>query len=141
MKCERKGQHKEHEMYRICTPRNRPGYSYFPFFMPPTPHPHHQGFGPWGRGQGRGCRGGPRGRRDRCGGPRNRCGKPEGKKQQEATTEATDVPVGPPLLHAMGEAIANFLGPMGIEVHTYADTEKGEISLDIKKIATKINCC
>lgn len=138
MKCERKNLHKEHEMFRICTPRARPGCpgASFPFyFAPPSfayhtpgcPPNHPPGFGPWGRGRGGHFRGGPWSGRGRCGGPRGRCGKaPEAKCEQhkEKTTDSNEVPVGPPFLHAMGEAIANFLGPMGIEVHTYADTEK-----------------
>lgn len=141
MKCERKGLHNEHEMIRICTPRVHPGCpgASFPFFFqpsmfghhPPGCPPHHPpGFGPWGRGRGGHFRGGPFGGRGRCGGPRGRCGNaPNAKCEQHTETETTsgsqEVPVGPPFLHAMGEAIANFLGPMGVEVHTYADTEKG----------------
>lgn len=144
MKCERKSIHNEHEMLRICTPRNM---RFSCFFQPPflhhppgcSPPPHHPpgfgpprhgpaGFGPWGRG--RSCfRGAPFGR-GRCGGPRGRCGKATDAKCDKHTETATDsqeVPVGPPFLHAMGEAIANFLGPMGVEVHTYADNEKGII--------------
>lgn len=142
MKCERKGLHKEHEMYRIATPRARPGCpgAPFPFWIPPAATyafppgcpPHRPpGFGPWGRGHAFGghFRGGPWSGRGRCGGPRGCCGKKPGAKceqHKETTTDSSEVPVGPPFLHAMGEAIANFLGPMGVEVHTYADTEKGK---------------
>lgn len=139
MKCERKGVHNEHEMLRICTPRTRPGlpfffpspFSHYPAGCPPPPHhppgcpppPHHPpGFGPWRRGHFRG--------RGRCGGPRGRCGKATDAKcdqHRETTSDSQEVPVGPPFLHAMGEAIANIFGPMGVEVHTYADNEKGKI--------------
>ncbi|XP_078371774.1 sequestosome-1-like isoform X2 [Oculina patagonica] len=145
--CETKGAHKEHEMLRIATPRS-PEHNWFHGFNPfafghPPPHhpphgppPHHpphgphggfppfdfgRGFGPWGRGCGR--RGG--GGRGRC--PKGRRCNNGGKKCDRHTAEATgnpgEVPVGPPFLHAVGESIASFLGPFGVEVHTYASTE------------------
>ena len=141
-KCERKGNHNHHEMLRICFPRQHPWYGENPPFGPPPfgPHgpPHHSGFGPWGRGGcqwfGRG-RGGPWGGRGRCGGPRGRSGsgakcnrhqEKADKKTEQSTEAQAEVPVGPPFLHNMGEVLASFLTPLGVEVHTYADNEPGK---------------
>ena len=156
--CETKGKHKEHEMLRISTPRDR-GYNFFhgmnPFaFHPPhhpphvpphhpphgpPPHPHlhpnvqvyadlGHGFGPWGRG-GYGRRGSRRcGRgKPRCHSGQNKCDRHAQTDSGEAPNESTDVPVGPPFLHAVGETIASFLGPLGVEVHTYASNETGTV--------------
>ena len=155
MTCETKGVHKEHEMLRIATPRT-PEHNWFhglnPFaFHPPhhAPHipphhpphgppPHHpnfhvftdfgRGFGPWGRGGGR--RGGRRcGRgKPRCNGGETKCDRHAQAKCSTGPTDSNEVPVGPPFLHAVGESIASFLGPLGVEVHTYASTEPGMLS-------------
>lgn len=138
MTCETKGMHREHEMLRIATPRTSAD-NWFPGFNPfgvghPPHHPPHgppphgippfqydfgRGFGPWGRGFGR------RGGRGRCAKARGRCN--NGGKKCDRHTEANpnEVPVGPPFLHAVGETIASFLGPLGVEVHTYASSEEG----------------
>jgi len=81
------------------------------------------GFGPWGRGCGR--RGGRRcGRgKPRCNRGGVKCDRHDDTKSSEG--QAGEVPVGPPFLHAVGESIASFLGPLGVEVHTYASTEPG----------------
>ena len=104
----------------------------------PPPHhppPHHQifgdfghGFGPWGRGFGGRGRGGRRcGRgKQRCNSGESKCDRHTTKSSEEAqATGFNEVPVGPPFLHAVGETIASFLGPLGVEVHTYASTEPG----------------
>lgn len=146
--CETKGIHKEHEMLRIATPKE-PGYNFFHSFNPFAFHPPHQpphvpphvppqhpphgpppyhpmftdfgrGFGPWGRGFGR--RGGRRSGRGkpRCNNGENKCDR---HATESGETRSNDVPVGPPFLHAVGETIASFLGPLGVEVHTYASSE------------------
>lgn len=86
--------------------------------IPPFQFDFGRGFGPWGRGFGR------RGGRGRCAKARGRCN--YGGKKCDRHTEANpdEVPVGPPFLHAVGETIASFLGPLGVEVHTYASTEE-----------------
>ena len=148
--------HKEHEMLRIATPRTADNswfHGFNPFAFGHHPHhpphgtpPHHpphgppphgippfqfdfgHGFGPWGRG-GRGRRGGGRG--GRC--PKAKRCNSGGKKCDRHAAEANpgEVPVGPPFLHAVGESIASFLGPFGVEVHTYASNEPGMSSLFI----------
>ena len=45
--------------------------------------------------------------------------------------------MGPPFLHAVGESIASFLGPFGVEVHTYASNEPGTSSSDTVKSSVK----
>ena len=146
--CKTKGIHKEHEMLHISIPRT-PQQNWFhgfnPFaFHPPhhpphvPPHgppPHHQifgdfghGFGPWGRGCGRRGRGGRHcGRgKPRCHSGESKCDRHTTKSSEETqATGSNEVPVGPPFLHAVGESIASFLGPLGVEVHTYASTEPG----------------
>ena len=130
-KCERKGNHNHHEMLRICFPRQHPWFA-------GAPGNWERGFGPWGRGGhwfGHG-RGGSCGRRGRgpCGGPQGRCGngtrcqrhKEKVEEKNEESSAHTEVPVGPPFLHNVGEALASFLDPFGVEVHTYADNEPGE---------------
>lgn len=105
----------------------------------PPPHPHlhpnvqvyadlGHGFGPWGRG-GYGRRGSRRcGRgKPRCHSGQNKCDRHAQTDSGEAPNESTDVPVGPPFLHAVGETIASFLGPLGVEVHTYASNETGTV--------------
>lgn len=110
-------------------PPHHPPHGHPPHHPPHGPPPPHgippyqfdfgRGFGPWGRGFGR------RGGRGRCGKARGRCN--SGGKKCDRHTEANtgEVPVGPPFLHAVGETIASFLGPLGVEVHTYASTEEG----------------
>lgn len=134
-KCERRGNHNHHEMLRICFPRQHPWYG-----GGPAVGCAEWGFGPWGRGgqwfgRGRG-RGGPCGHRGRghCGGPQGRCGngascqRHQGRedKKNEVPSGQSEVPVGPPFLHSVGEALAAFLDPLGVEVHTYADSEPGK---------------
>lgn len=109
-------------------PPHHPPHGHPPHHPPHGPPPPHgippyqfdfgRGFGPWGRGFGR------RGGRGRCGKARGRCN--SGGKKCDRHTEANtgEVPVGPPFLHAVGETIASFLGPLGVEVHTYASTEE-----------------
>ena len=142
-------------MLRIATPRtadnnwfhgfNPFAFGHHPHHPPPHhPPPHHpphcppphgvppfqfdfgHGFGPWGRG-GRGRRGGGRG--GRC--PKAKRCNSGGKKCDRHSAESNpgEVPVGPPFLHAVGESIASFLGPFGVEVHTYASNEPGMSSL------------
>lgn len=143
--CETKGIHKEHEMLRITTPR-APGHPWVhgfnPFVFHPPPHqpphippqhlphgaPAHEhfftdfghGFGPWGRGCGR--RGGRRSGRgkQRCNTGESKCDR---HSAESSEAQPNEVPVGPPFLHAVGESIASFLAPFGVEVHTYANTE------------------
>ena len=150
MTCETKGVHQEHDMLRITTPRTPEhnwfhGFNPFAFGHPPhhPPHgppPHHpphgppphgfppiqidfgRGFGPWGRGCGR------RGGRGRCAKGRGRCNSGGKKCDRHAQASSGEVPVGPPFLHAVGESIASFLGPLGVEVHTYASNEEGMCS-------------
>lgn len=122
-------------------PQHPPHHPPHPF----GPHSDH-GMGPWGQawvwGRGRGChtRGGQRGGlgpmrgRGGCGGPRGRCGREDKAKCQRHTEKQAegDVPVGPPFLHTLGENIASFLAPLGVEVHTYADTDSGTVqALDV----------
>lgn len=138
--CETKGLHNDHEMLRITTPRT-PGHNWFhnlnPFAFQPPPNPPHPpngasphqffpdfgcGFGPWGRG-GFGHRGGKRSGRGK---PRCKAGEAKCDRHSSQSSEAqsNEIPVGPPFLHAVGETIASFLSPLGVEVHTYASTEK-----------------
>lgn len=138
--CETKGLHNDHEMLRITTPRS-PGHNWFhnlnPFAFQPPPNPPHppngpsphqffpdfgRGFGPWGRG-GFGHRGGKRSGRGkpRCNAGEAKCDR---HSSQSSETQSNEIPVGPPFLHAVGETIASFLSPLGVEVHTYASTEK-----------------
>lgn len=85
-----------------------------------------RGFGPWGRGFGR--RGGRRSGRGkpRCNNGENKCDR---HATESGETGSNEVPVGPPFLHAVGETIASFLGPLGVEVHTYASSEPGMFKL------------
>ena len=105
-------------------PPHHPPHGPQPQGIPPIQIDFGHGFGPWGRGWGRGCgrRGGGPGR---C--PKGRRCNGGGKKCDRHTTESNpgEVPVGPPFLHAVGESIASFLGPFGVEVHTYASNEPG----------------
>lgn len=138
--CETKGLHNDHEMLRITTPRS-PGHNWFhnfnPFAFQPPPNPPHppngpsphqffpdfgRGFGPWGRG-GFGHRGGKRSGRGkpRCNAGEAKCDR---HSSQPSEAQPNEIPVGPPILHAVGETIASFLSPLGVEVHTYASTEK-----------------
>lgn len=136
-------------MLRIAMPRtadnnwfhgfNPFAFGHHPHHPPHGPPPHHpphgppphgippfhhfdfgHGFGPWGRG-GRGRRAGGRG--GRC--PKAKRCNSGGKKcdRHAADSNPGEVPVGPPFLHAVGESIASFLGPFGVEVHTYASNE------------------
>lgn len=99
-------------------PPHHPPHGPPPHGIPPFQYDFGRGFGPWGRGFGR------RGGRGRCAKARGRCN--NGGKKCDRHTEANpdEVPVGPPFLHAVGETIASFLGPLGVEVHTYASSEE-----------------
>jgi len=150
--CEATGMHPDHDMLRMRKPGHR-----FPWNMAEMlrgfgfPHggPHgrfHPGRGHCRRGRGH-RRGGPyfggcpwmgqQGGATQAGPQAAAEGNQQQSQQQEQQQGTnTEVPVGPPLLHAMGEAVASFLNPFGIEVHTYTDDDnvccKGQCNT---------NCC
>lgn len=126
--CETKGLHAHHQMIRI---RNPGPYS----FIPPCP----PWFMPWINGRGMGPRGGWWG--PRRGGPCNRpfrggrggggCPKFPGSSGPEKSSQSQpgsgdQAGEGAALFHQFGEALNSFLGPFGVDVHSYAQNSQGQ---------------
>lgn len=127
--CERKGLHAHHHMIRI---RN-PGPS---SFIPPCP----PWFMPWmhrGRG-GMGSRGGTSPRGGPCGprqggshqqgpfrGGRGGWGCPRFPGNSGPGQRPGQSGEGQALFHQFGEALNSFLGPFGVDVHTYVENNEG----------------
>lgn len=65
-----------------------------------------------------------------------KCDRHDDTKSSEG--QAGEVPVGPPFLHAVGESIASFLGPLGVEVHTYASTEPGMLLKCVNRVFSEV---
>ena len=116
--CEGKGLHSQHQLIRIRNPGP-------PWFLP------------WMYARGMGQRGGWCG--TRRGGPRHRGGPfhggrggwgcprfpgstgPEPSSQSQADTPGD----GAAMFHQFGEALNSFLGPFGVDVHTYVGNRQG----------------
>ena len=135
--CECKGLHAHHHLLRI---RN-PGSS---SFIPPCP----PFFMPWMHGRGMGPRGGFCGPRvgfcgPRRGGPNPRgpnprgvpfhgsrggrgfCPRFPGSNSTEQSTPSDSAREGNAFFHQFGEALNSFLGPFGVDVHTYDGKNEG----------------
>lgn len=129
--CEGKGLHAQHQLLRI---RN-PGLSFFP----PCP----PWFMPWMNGRGMGQRGGfcgpRRGGPNQRGGPHQRGGPFHGGRggwgcprfpgstgPEQARQSRSDTPgEGAAMFHQFGEALNSFLGPFGVDVHTFIGDNQG----------------
>ena len=147
--CETKGGHAHHNMIRIRNPAGA-GPPPFPWFMP------------WmsGRPMGRGGCGGRRGpnrrgpcypgfRRARGGFPRGAGpfgypppGAPEAaaEEQEMSGEEANSNESGGAFFHQFGHALHSFLGPFGVDVHTYVDNDQGDPGIIITCILLLCFC-
>ena len=127
--CEAKGLHAHHHLFRIRNPGP-------PAFCPPCP-PWFMHM-PWMNGRGMGGRGGWCGPRRGRGDPRQRpfpgfggrgggCPRFPGRPGSGGPEQSSQTPgEGAPFFHQFGEALNSFLGPFGVDVHTYVQNNQGQ---------------